>query len=196
MLKKKQQVYMVGIKGVGMTMLAQFLASQGNIVSGSDVKDTFLTDKVLASLKIKVFTPFSQNNLPKNPDLIIYSSAFNSKNNPELNFIENNPAYKSVKILSYAEALGKIFNQQKGIAVCGSHGKTTVSAWLGYVLWKADKNPSVLVGSSVPQFKSSGISGDSKLLIAEVDEYQNKLRYFQPQGVVLNNIEYDHPRLF
>ena len=196
MLKDRRHIYMIGIKGVGMTMLAQFLASRGNIVSGSDVKDTFLTDKVLANLKIKVFSPFSKKNLPKNLDLIIYSSAFNSKNNPELSFIENSQLYNNTRILSYAEALGEIFNQQKGIAICGSHGKTTVSAWLGYILWKADKSPNVLVGSSVPQFKGSGISGDSKLLIAEVDEYQNKLRHFQPQGVILNNIEYDHPDFF
>ncbi len=196
MIKTGRQIYMVGIKGVGMTMLAQFLASQGNIVSGSDVKETFLTDKVLANHKIKVLAPFKIANVPKNPDLIIYSSAFNIKNNTELNYIKTSGIMKKVQVLTYAEALGAIFSQQQGIAVCGSHGKTTTSAWLGYVLWRAGAKPNVLVGSSVPQFHGSGLSGQSNLFVAEVDEYQNKLQYFQAQGVVLNNIDYDHPDYF
>lgn len=194
---KGQNIYFIGIKGVGMTMLAQFLAEAGNRVSGSDITDIFLTDQVLKKEKISVLTPFNEKNIPTSLDLIIYSSAFNSSNNPELKFIANNPErFKKVKILSYAEALGNIFNQYYGVAVCGSHGKTTTSAWLGYVLARAGKNPSVLVGSRVPQFKGSSLKGKSKYFVAEVDEYQNKLQYFFPQGVVLNNIEFDHPDFF
>jgi UDP-N-acetylmuramate--alanine ligase len=139
---KAKSIYFIGIKGVGMTMLAQFLAAQGNKISGSDNPDTFLTDKVLRTAGIKIQTPFSPSNLPSRSDMIIYSSAYNVKNNPELAFIKNNPArFKAVRVLSYAEALGQIFNEHEGIAVCGSHGKTTTSAWLGYVLWLAGTNP-------------------------------------------------------
>lgn len=190
--------YFIGIKGVGMTMLAQFLASQGNRVSGSDIFDTFLTDAVLKKAKIKIASPFSSKNIPAPLDVVVYSSAFSDQNNVELKFIKNNSSrFKDTEVLSYAAALGRVFNQYFGLAVCGSHGKTTTSAWLGYVLWKAGLKPSVLVGSSVPQFKnSSALSGSSKYLVAEVDEYQNKFQYFNPQGVVLNNIEYDHPDFF
>ncbi len=180
-----------------MTMLAQFLASKGNKISGSDVSDVFLTDRVLRKAKIKVFSPFAVKNIPNKIDAIIYSSSQDLKNNPEIAFIKNNPArFQGISFLSYAEALGQVFNQYRGVAVCGSHGKTTTSAWLGYVLVKAGKKPNVLVGSRVPQFAGSGLSGSSKDFIAEVDEYQNKLQYFQPQGVVLNNIDYDHPDFF
>jgi UDP-N-acetylmuramate--alanine ligase len=196
MLSKTQKIYFIGIKGVGMTMLAQFLAAQGNSVSGSDVKEGFMTDKVLRRKKIKVASPFAAANIP-DADLIIYSTAYNPQNNPELALIKNNPArFKKVKILSYPEALGAIFNKYYGIAVCGSHGKTTTSAWLGYVLSRAGLEPNVLVGSYVPQFKGSSLAGQSKYFVAEVDEYQNKLKYFQPRGVVLNNIDYDHPDFF
>jgi len=196
-LGKKQNIYCIGVKGVGMTMLAQFLASKGNKISGSDVADVFLTDRVLRKAKIKVFSPFAVKNIPNKIDTVIYSTSQDLKNNPEIAFIKNNPArFKNIRVLTYAEALGQVFNQYQGIAVCGSHGKTTTSAWLGYVLAKAGTKPNVLVGSRVPQFDGSGLSGSSKNFIAEVDEYQNKLQYFKPHGVVLNNIDYDHPDFF
>lgn len=195
--KKFKNIYFIGLKGVGMTMLAQFLAARGNKVSGSDVSDTFMTDVVLRRAGLKIFSPFSPKNIPTDLDLIIYSSAYNPKNNSELAYITKNPArFRNIRLLSYAEALGEIFNQHEGIAVCGSHGKTTTTAWLGYVLQQAGKDPNVLVGSRVPQFKGSSLVGRSRLFVAEADEYQNKLRYFKPRGVVLNNIDYDHPDFY
>lgn len=194
---KTKIIYLIGVKGVGMTMLAQFLAAQGYKIIGSDIVDTFMTDTVLKKAKIKVFSPFGVKNIPTDTNLIIHSSAFTAENNIEMAFIKDNPArFKKVKILSYAAALGEVFNDYYGVAICGSHGKTTSSAWLGYVLNKAGKSPSVLVGSRVPQFNGSSLLGKSKYFIAEVDEYQNKLQYFKPQGVVLNNIEFDHPDFF
>ena len=194
---KKQKVYFIGIKGVGMTMLAQFLKIKGFDVSGSDVAESFLTDKVLRDAKIKVSIGFEPGSIPLDASLIVYSSAYNDKTNPELGFIKNNPEFFSqVRILSYAEALGEVFNTYQGISVCGSHGKTTTSAWLGFVLASAGKSPNVLVGSRVPQFKGSTLIGKSKIFVAETDEYQNKLRFFNPFGVLLNNIEFDHPDFF
>lgn len=196
--KKKTKYYFIGIKGVGMTMLAQFLHKSGQIVTGSDVKETFLTDTVLRKEKIKILSPFNLKNIPASLDVIVYSSAFTASNNPEMKFIAEHPErFKNVRLLSYAEALGEIFSQHRGLAVCGSHGKTTTSAWLGYVLARAGLKPKVLVGSRVPQFKdSSALFGASDYFVAEVDEYQNKLQYFAPDGVILNNIEYDHPDFF
>ncbi len=194
---KTKIIYLIGVKGVGMTMLAQFLATQGYKIIGSDIKDTFMTDSVLKKVKVKVLSPFAIKNIPTGVGLIIHSSAFTAENNIEMAFLKNNPArFKKVKVLSYAAALGEVFNDYYGVAVCGSHGKTTTSAWLGYVLNKAGKSPNVLVGSRVPQFGGSSLLGKSKYFIAEVDEYQNKLQYFKPQGVVLNNIEFDHPDFF
>ncbi len=194
---KGKTIYFIGIKGVGMTMLAQFLLAKGAKVLGSDIPETFLTDRVLKDCKIKVFSGFNPENIPLEVDIIIHSSAYNEKNNPELGYIKNNKnIFSKVEIKSYAESLGKVFNNYQGIAVCGSHGKTTTSAWLGYLLSKAKKEPNVLVGSRVPQFKGSSLIGKSNLFIAEVDEYQNKLKFFKPKIVLLNNIDYDHPDFF
>jgi UDP-N-acetylmuramate--alanine ligase len=197
MSKKKQTIYMIGIKGVGMTSLAQFLVARGNSVFGSDIVETFMTDKILENLKIKVTAPFSSANLPLEADLIIHSIAYTPENNVELKFIKDNPRlFKKARVLTYSEALGEVFSAHQGIAVCGSHGKTTVSAWLGYVLAKSGKKPNVFVGSNVPQFKGGILKGSGKIFVSEADEYGNKLKYLNPYGVVLNNIDYDHPDFF
>jgi 5-methylthioadenosine/S-adenosylhomocysteine deaminase len=180
------------IKGVGMTMLAQYLEEKGVEIFGSDTEEIFMTDKVLKKVGIKVIEKFSASNITEDADLIIYSSAYNAEQNEEVA-----KALKSkIKTLTYAQALGEVFNQKFGVAVVGSHGKTTITAWLGYVLEKAGLKPSVMVGASVPQFNGLSLVGPSDYLVVELDEYQNKLKYFQPKGVLLNNIDYDHPDFF
>ena len=196
MQKLAQKIYMIGIKGVGMATLAQFLVARGDSVGGSDIAETFMTDKILARLKIKVKTPFSIANVPADADLIIHSIAYTPENNVEMKALRANSQFKKIRVLTYSEALGEVFSAHQGIAVCGSHGKTTVSAWLGYVLAQAGKNPNVFVGSNVPQFKGGSLRGKGKLFVAEADEYGDKLRYLNPYGVVLNNIDYDHPDFF
>lgn len=182
---------MIGIKGVGMTMLAQFLASRDFEVEGSDVAEKFMTDETLKNCGVKVKTGFQAENIPSDADMIIYSTAY-SDTNPEVARAKQG----KTKTLTYPEALSGIFNLYYGIAVTGSHGKTTTTAWLGYVLMRAGLQPNVLVGSRVEQFQGSAITGRSDYLVIEADEYQNKLQYFSPKAVVLNNIEHDHHDFF
>ncbi len=187
-LSKLKKIYLIGIKGVGMTMLAQFLAVRGYAVSGSDTAEVFMTDKVLAKYGIKVNQGFNADNIPADADLIVYSSAYN----PETNIEVAVALARQFKTMTYGEVLGEAFNQLYGIAVCGSHGKTTTTAWLGYVLWKAGKKPNVLVAARVEQFDGAGVFGESDYAVIEADEYQNKLRFLNPKGVLLNNIDHDH----
>ena len=175
-----------------MTMLAQFLAAKGVQIIGSDISEIFMTDAVLKKAKIKVLSPFAAQNVPSDVDLIVYSIAYSEQNNEEMAEARKT----GIKMMSYSEAVGEAFSQHQGIAVCGSHGKTTVSAWLGYVLWQCGLQPNVLVGANVPQFKGSDLIGRTKLFVAEADEYGNKLQYFFPYGVLLNNVDYDHPDYF
>lgn len=191
-LKNVKKIYMVGIKGVGMTMLAQFLASKDFEISGSDIDDVFMTDEILKSANIKFYNGFDIANIPFDADLFIYSTAYNENNNIELKKI----IQANKKILSYAQAMGEAMRDYYGIAVCGSHGKTTTSAWLAYVLQRADFRPNAMIGSRVPQLGGASITGTSEYLIMEADEYQNKLKYFSPRAVLLNNIDYDHPDFF
>ena len=176
-----------------MTMLAQYLYTQNIEVLGSDTLENFATTQdTLERLNLKIIEEFDKDNIPADADLIVYSSAYNKENN-----VEVASALKGkIKAYNYAQAFGQIFNQKYGIAVTGSHGKTTTSAWLGYVMEKAGKQPSVMTGTYVPQFDGASIVGKSDYLVAELDEYQNKLQYFEPKVVLLNNIDYDHPDFF
>ncbi|MDP3836904.1 MAG: UDP-N-acetylmuramate--L-alanine ligase [bacterium] len=194
-LRKYKKFYFIGIKGVGMTMLAQFLHGLGRQVSGSDIADVFMTDQVLKKEGIRFRSSFDASLIPTDA-VIIYSAAFNAENNEEMRFVEANKRNFDLPILNYAQAIGALFNSYKGIAVCGSHGKTTTTAWLGYVLRHLGVDASVLVGARVPQFKASAVRGKSEYFVAEADEYLDKLQYLLPQGIVLNNIDYDHPDFF
>lgn len=191
-LSKVKKIYMIGIKGVGMTMLAQFLVEKGYEIAGSDTDEVFMTDKILKSCDIPVHQGFNPNNVPTDVDLIIHSSAYNKETNEEVaRALEG-----KIKVLTYAEVLSELFKTMHGIAVCGSHGKTTTSAWLSFVLMKAGVEPNAMIGSNVEQLGGASISGKSDYLIIEADEYQNKLKYYDPKIVLLTNIDYDHPDFY
>lgn len=189
---KIKKIYLIGVKGVGMTMLGQYLAAKGAEVSGSDGPEKYMTDAVLKNSGIKVIEHFAAANIPRDADLIIYSTAYNAETNIEVAAA----LAGKIKVLTYAQALGEVFNQKYGLAVVGTHGKTTTTAWLGYVMKMAEFEPSVMVGASVPQFNGCSLIGNSDYLLIEADEYQNKLKYYQPKAVILNNIDYDHPDFF
>ena len=183
---------MVGIKGVGMTMLAEFLVSQGYLVSGSDTGESFITDSVLEKSNITVFEGFSEAHISDDYDLVVSSLAYSEETNSELQEARRH----HLKMTTYPELLATVFNTHFGIAVCGSHGKTTTTAWLAFVLWKAGLEPNAMVGAPVAQFSGSSLTGSSNYLIIEADEYKNKLQYLQPKIIVMNNIDYDHPDFF
>ncbi len=191
-LTKIKKIYMIGIKGVGMTMLAEFLVAQGYEVSGSDTGESFITDSVLGKSNITVFDGFSETHLTNDFDLVVSSLAYSEETNVEIREAKR----LNLKMTTYPELLASVFNTHFGIAVCGSHGKTTTTAWLAFVLWKAGLEPNAMVGAPVAQFSGSSLTGSSNYLIIEADEYKNKLQYLQPKIIVMNNIDYDHPDFF
>jgi len=174
-----------------MTALAQLLKSRGVQVWGSDTEEQFFTDKVLAAAGIECEVGFSAKHLDRPIDLVIRSSAY-SDDQVEVKAAKE----KKIPVLSYAEALGELAGEYKSVAVCGSHGKTTISAMLAHVLKQANLSPSAIVGSAVPQFGGNALVGSGELLVFEADEYQNKLQYFSPQSVILTSIDWDHPDFF
>ncbi len=190
-LAQAQKIYLIGIKGVGMTALAQVLAQQGKNISGSDTEEKFFTDEVLKKAGISYHEGFKTENIPKSVDLVIYSSAY-TDNNPEIKQAKE----QKLPLLTYAEALGELTKTNKAIAVAGSHGKTTVAAMLAFVLKEARLSPTAVVGSRVPQWQGNALLGSGELLVFEADEYQNKFANFFPQAVVLTSIDWDHPDFF
>ncbi len=189
---KIKKIYMIGIKGVGMTMLAEFLRHEGKEISGSDVVETFMTDAVLAKADIPVYQGFSATQVPADVDLIIYSTAYTALTNEEVAVA----LASSVPVITQIEGVAEVFNRHYGIAVSGSHGKTTTSAWLAFVLKEAGLDPNAMIGARVPQLGGESLHGRSNYFVLEADEYQNKLKYLEPKIILLNNIDYDHPDFF
>lgn len=177
-----------------MTALAQVLQGRGIEVSGSDTKEKFFTDQVLARLKIKAIEGFKAENLPSQADLIIASAAYlrEASDNPEVQEAQK----RKLPLFTYAQILGCLFKEKYGLAVAGTHGKSTVSAMLGLVLEKAGLDPTVIVGSQVRQWRSNARVGQSKYLVAEADEYRDNFLEYQPEALILTNLEYDHPDFF
>ena len=149
-------------------------------------------------------------------DLIIYSTAVQPETNPELKYameaskaglIKQNEAERNevlspafserMDVLSYPQALGVVFNQaEMGIAVCGTHGKTTTTAMLATAMEKVGADPTALVGSKVLEWEGNTLVGQEKYFVIEADEYQNKLQYYNPKVVILTSADYDHPDFF
>ena len=185
-----KKIHMVGVKGVGMTALAELLLNSGAKVAGSDISEEFHTDQVLKRLGIKP-SGFSASNITTELNFVIYSSAYGEDN------LERKKAKElNLPQLSYAEALAIIFNQKKGIMVAGSHGKTTTTALLGHIMIAAGLDPTVIVGGTVAAWGSNFRAGKSEWMIAEGDEYQEKFLNFKPEYLIITNIDYDHPDTF
>ncbi len=191
-IASSKNIFLVGIKGGGMTSLALMLQGLKKNVLGWDTSEKFYTDKILNTYKIKYFVDDNLTKLPDNIDLLIYSTAYKPDEHPLCLLAKQ----KKIPLLSYPEALAELINTKKTIGIAGTHGKTTTTAWLAFLLQTAGFDPSAIIGSNVPQFNGSTLVGKSDWLVVETDEYQNKLKFYYPKIIVLNNIDWDHPDFF
>jgi UDP-N-acetylmuramate--alanine ligase len=191
-LKNIHKVYAIGIKGSGLIAIVEILHARGMEVSGSDTKEKFFTDEILASFGIKYFEGFDAKNVPSDADLIIYSTAYSESNNPEMAEAKR----RNLPLISYPEILAYLFNQKFGLAVTGTHGKTTTSALLAETLRLVGTDPSAVIGSKVIGWGGNAINGLGEYFVVEADEYQNKLRLYNPKTVILTSCDFDHPDFF
>ena len=187
-----RSAYLIGIKGTAMEALAEIFKARHVAVEGSDVTDVFYTDALLEKMKIKVHQGFDAKNIPRNADIIIHSTAYNAENNAEV----AEATKRKLAVMNYPQALGMLFNAMRGIAVCGTHGKTTTTGMLAEILRGAGLSPTALVGSKVQNWGGSSLHGTGPDFVLEADEYQDKLQYYRPKGVIVTNIDYDHPDFF
>lgn len=195
-----KNIYMIGIKGVGMTALAIYLKSAGHSVSGSDVADVFLTDKLLLQNQISYHLGFNEKNLDNlKHDLIVVSAAYDDKN------VEVKEALRrKMPTKYYSEILGEVTSGKKTIAVAGIHGKTTTTAMLALILSQANLDPSFIVGSGeMPNFKTNAKFGHGDYFVVEADEYRkspadntSKFLDLNPEIAIISSIELDHPDIF
>jgi UDP-N-acetylmuramate--alanine ligase len=191
-LDKIKKAYAIGIKGSGVIAVVEILHSMGIEIAGSDTNEKFFTDAILKRLKIKFKEKFDPKNIPDDIDLVIYSTAYNEENNSEF----KSARVRNLPMMSYPEILAYLFNQKYGIAVCGTHGKTTTSAMLAHILKTAGKDPSAAIGSKVKNWDGSALVGHGEYFVAETDEYQGKLSLYNPKAVILTSCDWDHPDYF
>lgn len=192
-LSKIKKIYFIGIKGSGMVALVEIFHRRGIKVAGSDTTEKFFSDEILKKrLYVKFYESFSADHITDDIDLVVYSTAYNEENNEEFKAA----SFKSIPMVSYPEMLGILFNKKYGIAVSGTHGKTTTTAMLAEIFKKADFDPTAVVGSMVKQWRSSALVGRSEFMIIEADEYQDKFQYYNPQAVILTSADWDHPDFF
>jgi UDP-N-acetylmuramate--alanine ligase len=184
-LKNKKRVHFIGIGGIGMSGLARILFKSGYIVTGSDIKNTNLIRK-LKSSKIKINIGHDAKYI-KGKEIVIYSSSI-PKDNPELAAAEK----EGIPVLSRGQLLALLMNKKKGVAVTGTHGKTTTSALLSYVFLQAGLDPTFSIGAEVPSLKGNSYLGKGEYFIAEADESDGSFLHLKPLYSAITNIEEEH----
>jgi len=182
---ENSHIFFCGIGGIGMSGLAKVLALSGYRVSGSDLSKSNITRK-LERLGIKIYSPQKKDNL-NGVDVFVYSAAIPC-NNPE--FIE--AKRKGIKLLSRSELLGCLMNEKKGIAVAGTHGKTTTSTMLSLVLEESGLDPTIVIGGEVKNIGGNAKKGNGPYFVAEACEYERSFLDLKPFGAIITNIEADH----
>jgi UDP-N-acetylmuramate--alanine ligase len=204
----KKHIYMIGIGGCGMSGLARMLRSRGAIVSGSDSTVTNYT-RALVNEGVRVGGVDEQSKqwLPDDCELVIASAAI-KPDHPQILEAER----RGIRWLNYAEALGWAMVGLTGVCVAGTHGKSTTTAMLGYILGEAGLDPNVIVGANVPQFGNTGFrlgaqtmpgtdarSGERSrpgLLVVEACEFNRSFHNYSPTIAVINSVEADHLDVF
>jgi len=181
-----KKVHLVGIGGVGMSGVARMLASEGVAVTGSDMRDNPVFD-ALRSMGVVVHVGHDAAFIPPGVGLIVASAAVKD-DNPEL--VE--ARRRGIEVIKYARALGLLMAEQTGVAISGTHGKTTTTAMLAWILTRAGKDPSFVVGAHVPDLGTSSREGSSRIFVAEACEYDRSFLNLCPKITVINNIEEDH----
>ncbi len=198
-----KHVYLIGIKGAGMAGLAQILKGLGFVIEGSDIQDTFFTDDILKKARIPFRQGFNAAHVPNNIDWAVSSSAYLGEGiNSEVDELKK----RGIPMLSYPEALAYFFNQAYGIAVTGTHGKSTTAAMIAYILEQAGKNPFALIGGELLNWNSNARvpRKANKLMkltpksyfVIEADEYREQFLHYRPAVIAITNVDYDHSDYF
>ena len=181
-----RRVHCVGIGGIGLSAIAEILISRGIVVSGSDTKESEITDRLIEKGAL-VYLGHRAKNIA-GADLIVYSVAV-SPENPELVAAKE----QGIPIATRAEALGSLMTHSpNGIAVAGAHGKTTATAMISLILRAADKDPTILVGGNLPEIDGNVRVGNDRFFITEACEYMDSFLQLHPKYAVILNIDSDH----
>src|SRR5215470_14580066 len=192
-------VHLIAVAGVGMAALAAMLKERGYLVTGSDQSVYPPMSDFLAQAGIVVMQGYRAENLSPPPDLVIVGNAV-SRTNPEVAAL----LVSSIPYVSFPQALGQFFLEAKrSLVVAGTHGKTTATAMLAWVLEKAGRQPGLFMGGLSKNFGRGYQLGAGEFFAIEGDEYDTaffdkgpKFLHYRPQAVLLNAVEFDHADIY
>jgi len=182
-----QRTHFIGIGGCGMRGLAALLLREGAVVSGSDQASSSATD-YLAGLGAAIAVGHGAGNIPEEVDRVVISAAIKEEN-PELAAARD----RSIRVVKYADLLGEVMQSRCGVAVAGTHGKSTTTALVAYMLMLAGLDPSFVVGGEVPQLGGGSRAGGGRHFVAEACEYDRSFLKLHPRIAAILNVDYDHP---
>ena len=180
---EKLRIHMVGIGGCGMSGLAALLLRRGARVSGSDVRPSRELTR-LTERGARVTTTQQAESVPHDADVVVISAAI-PPDHPERVEAER----RGLQVIKYAELLGLLMSRYDGIAVSGTHGKSTTTAWLTYVLRRAGLDPSFVIGATVEQLGGGSGAGDGAHFIVEACEYDRSFLNLTPRRAAILNIQ-------
>jgi len=195
----QKHIHLIGICGTAMASLAGMLQQRGHRVTGSDAAAYPPMSDFLASLKIPVAEPFSENNLEPRPDLVIVGNAI-SRGNVELEHVlDQRLPFQSMAQVLHDEFLAG----RERVVVAGTHGKTTTSSLVAWLFAEGKRAPSFLIGGIPENFGSSFALGTGGEFILEGDEYDTaffdkgpKFLHYFPDSVILTSVEFDHADIY
>lgn len=184
-LNTSEHIHFIGIGGYGMSAIAKVMLEMGYQVSGSDLAQQELTEK-LAAKGAQVYIGHHAQNV-KGADVVVYSTAL-SKDNVEMAAAEE----LNIPILHRSQMLARLMNERKGIAVAGAHGKTTTSSMIALVFEQCGLDPTYIIGGEIMNVGSNAKAGSGDWVVAEADESDGSFLQYHPSIAMVTNIEADH----
>ena len=184
-MRRIRRIHMIGIGGTGMSGIAEVLVNLGYEVSGSDIRASAVTQR-LQGKNIEVFIGHTAENLGR-ADVVVSSTAVDDSN-PEVVAARE----ARIPVVPRAEMLAELMRYRHGIAVAGTHGKTTTTSLIASVFGEAGLDPTFVIGGLLNSAGSNAQLGASRFLIAEADESDASFLHLQPMVAVVTNIEADH----
>lgn len=181
----KKYYHFIGIGGIGMSGIAHLFLKHGFRVSGSDLKENRITEE-LKSLGAKIFIGHDGKNID-GQDLVVYSSAI-GEDNCEL----RQAKVSGIALIKRAEALALLMQEKTAITVAGSHGKTTTTSLISYMLLEAGLNPTVAIGGILKNIKANACLGSGEFFVAEADESDGSFLSYSPKYSIITNIDHEH----
>ncbi len=185
-LGRTRRVHMVGIGGIGMSSIAEVLLARGYSVSGSDLDRSEVTDR-LESLGAEIFQGHASANV-SDVDVVVYSSAVDAPTNPETVEAER----RRIPIIKRADMLGELMRTKYGVAIAGTHGKTTTTTMAGLVVSRGGFDPTIIVGGKVAVFGSNAVAGEGDVIVIEADEYDRAFLRLTPSIAVVTSLDAEH----